>query len=66
MSQADPDVSKANLKETHTGQEEGDICTGEADSLCYTAENNSTVKQLYSNWKKKTKPYNEAVFFWTE
>ena len=25
-------------------QEEGDICTGEADSLCYTAENNSTVK----------------------
>ena len=24
MSQADPDVSKANLKETHTGQEEGE------------------------------------------
>ena len=30
-------------------QEGGDICIHMADSLCYTAETNNTVKQLYSN-----------------
>ena len=32
-------------------QEEGDICTHTADSLCCMAEANTNCKQLYSNKK---------------
>ena len=31
------------------GRGYGDICIRIADSLCYTAETNTTLKQLYSN-----------------
>ena len=31
------------------GKRNGDICMRIADSLCYTAETNKFVKQLYSN-----------------
>ena len=31
------------------GRRYGDICICIADSLCYTAETNTIVKQLYSN-----------------
>ena len=31
------------------GKRYGDICIYIADSLCYTAETNTIVKQLYSN-----------------
>ena len=34
-------------------QEQGDICRHTADSLHCTAENNSIVKQLYSNKKRR-------------
>ena len=40
------------------GKRYGDICICITDSLCYTAETNTVVKQLYSNKnviKKKTK-----------
>ena len=33
--------------------EGGDICIYIADLLCYTAETNNIVKQLYPNLKKK-------------
>ena len=33
----------------HKREEIGDICICIADSLCYTAETNTIVKQLYSN-----------------
>ena len=33
----------------------GDICIHIADSLCYTAEIDNTVKQLYSNKDVKNK-----------
>ena len=37
------------------GRRYGDICIYIADSLCYTAETNTTVKRLSSNKDVKTK-----------
>ena len=44
------------------GKRYGDICICITDSLCYKAETNTLVKQLYSNKDVKKKTHKKLVY----